>query len=192
LKSLLEEKSNTTFSFLDVETTGLSCATKDKICEIAILYGPINDQMIPWQTLLNPKCPIPPEVTRIHNITYEMVKDAPTFDQVAGKIVEIISNSIVICHNASFDMGFLSTELKACGRKMPQIKIIDTLKIARERFNFNSNALGNIAVNLGIKSKDQHRALADVHTTYEIFSYFLSVLSKTGVELNHLINPEKP
>jgi len=189
LGSLIAENSNIVFSFLDVETTGLSCALNHRICEIAILHGPVNGNMIPWQTLVNPQCGISPEASRINNISDEMVKDAPTFDKIAGKVLELVDNSIVICHNAPFDMGFLASELKVCGLSFPNIKIIDTLKIARERFNFNSNALGNIANNLGIKAKGKHRALSDVHTTYEIFNYFLSVLSKNGVEINHLINP---
>lgn len=189
LKSMIDEKSNTVFSFLDIETTGLYCASNDRICEIAILHGPVNGNMVPWKTLINPRYPISPEASRVNNITNEMVQDAPTFDKVSGRILSLIKNSIVICHNAPFDIGFLSFEFKNCGLEFPSLKIIDTLKIAREQFNFNSNALGNIAKNLGIQTKDKHRALSDVYTTYEIFNYFLSVLSKNGVEINQLINP---
>jgi DNA polymerase III subunit epsilon len=177
---------NTVLSFLDVETTGLSVDANHRICEIAILKRYPDGKTTHWQTLINPKRPISAEAAKVNNITDEMVANAPLFEDVAKQILEMINDTVLICHNAKFDLKFLSTELSLCSHSMPDIPVVDTLKIARDHFNFPSNALGSIADYLSIKMEDKHRALADVYTTYRIFTYLIKELDSKGIEIDQL------
>lgn len=164
-----------TLAFLDVETTGLSPARNDKVCEIAILRLDKNG-IFEWQTLINPGIPIPPFISGINGITDEMVQDAPRFSAVTETILNLIEDAVVVCHNAPFDLGFLAAEFSACQMSFPRRPVIDTLAIARRHFSFPSNTLSNIARHLNIPITAKHRALADVNTMYRIFNHFCSVV----------------
>ena len=112
--SINYDNSNKSFvlSFLDVETTGLSAACNDRICEIAVLRRRENGRMTNWQSLINPQRPISLEAKRVNNISNEMVKDAPTFDKVADKVLEMVKDAIIVCHNVPFDLSFLSSFIR--------------------------------------------------------------------------------
>lgn len=169
-----------TLAFLDVETTGLSPEYNDRICEIAILRN-AGKKTVEWQTLVNPERSISPGATAINGITDAMVATAPPFRDIASRALELLDGAIVVCHNASFDLGFMSAELAQCGIVLPRIPVIDTLRIARRYFNFSSNILGNIADTLDIDIKEKHRAMADVLTMQSIFNYFWRELSQQGI-----------
>ncbi|MGA2090974.1 MAG: 3'-5' exonuclease [Endomicrobiales bacterium] len=162
-------------AFLDVETTGLCAARHDKVCEIAILRVD-KKGLREWQSLVNPGIPIPPFISQINGITDDMVQDAPRFSAVTESIVNMIEDAVVVCHNAPFDLGFLTAEFVSCQTAFPCRPFLDTLSIARSHFPFPSNSLSNIASHLHIPVTTKHRALADVNTTYRIFDHFCSVI----------------
>lgn len=168
-------------AFLDLETTGLSTAYNDRICEIAILRCQGHRKMTHWESLINPLRPISPAASAVNGITNKMVVDSPLFKHVAKKVLELIDGAVLVCHNAPFDLSFLAAELEECGHTLPNSPVIDTLKIARQHFDFPSNSLGNIAAYLEIDVKEKHRAMADVYTTHKIFNYFWAELSKQGI-----------
>jgi len=167
---------------VDVETTGLSTAYKDKVCEIAILRCQGSKKLAQWESLINPCRPISPGASAVNGITNKMVAGAPLFEDVAAKILSLVENSVLVCHNVPFDLSFLNAEFEFCGRTFPNLAAIDTLKIARQYFDFPSNSLGNIAAYLEIDVQEHHRAMADVVTTHKILTYFLSELGKRGLE----------
>ncbi|MHB9155109.1 MAG: exonuclease domain-containing protein [Endomicrobiales bacterium] len=169
-------------AFIDVETTGLSTAYHDRICEIAVLRCQGQRKVTHWQSLVNPCRPISPAASAVNSITNKMVARSPLFKQVSAKFLELIEGAVLVCHNAPFDLSFLSAELEDCGLTLPNLPVIDTLKIARQHFDFPSNSLGNIAAYLEIDVKEKHRAMADVYTTHKIFSYFWSELNAQGIE----------
>ena len=174
------------FSFLDVETTGLDPAGGDKVCEIAIvktLNGEIVDQFV---TLVNPGMAIPPRAVSIHGITDSMVRKAPFFRHIAGEVLDFLKDSVIVAHNAAFDLGFLEAELRNLMLTLPKYNVIDTLGIARRYYNFSSNSLGEIAKNIGIITECEHRALADVMTTKGVLEYFLADLDRRGIRLKRL------
>jgi DNA polymerase-3 subunit epsilon len=179
-----------TLAFLDVETTGLSPEHDDRICEIAVLRtaGAAPQE---WQTLVNPGRVISPGATAINGITNEMVAAAPHFPEVAPRLLELLEGAVVVCHNAPFDLGFIAAELAACGRTLPRLPVIDTLRLARRYFNFSSNTLGNIAATLDIDVREKHRAMADVMTMYHVFNHFWHELSQQGIaSLDELHTPD--
>ncbi len=174
------------FSFLDVETTGLDPAGGDKICEIAIvktLNGDIVEQFV---TLVNPGMAIPPRAVSIHGITDFMVSKSPFFRHIAGDVLDFLKDSVIVAHNAAFDLGFLEAELRNLMLTLPAYNVIDTLGIARRYYNFPSNSLGEIAKSIGIITESEHRALADVMTTKGVLEYFLADLDRRGIRLKRL------
>src|SRR5699024_6315647 len=98
------------FVALDVETTGLK-PSRQRMIEIAAVryrHGRIEDS---FETLLSPERGIPEFITKLTSITNEHVREAPTFAQVAGDVVEFIGDSLIVGHNVRFDMNFMNAEL---------------------------------------------------------------------------------
>lgn len=174
------------FSFLDVETTGLDPASGDRVCEIAVIKTLDSEIVDRFVTLINPGIAIPPRAVSIHGITDNMVNRSPFFRQVSGDILEILKDSVVVAHNAAFDLGFLEAELKNLSQSLPEYKVIDTLGIARRYYDFPNNNLGVIAKSIGIRPEGEHRALADVLTTKSVFEYFITDLGRRGIRLKRL------
>jgi DNA polymerase III epsilon subunit family exonuclease len=170
------------FSFVDVETTGLSPAGGARICEIALIKRNNGKDLGTFNQLIHPGCAILPTVSAIHGITDEMVKDSPSFRQIAPKLVSLLSDTVVVCHNADFDVPFLAYELARAGLRFPSVSILDTLKFARRHGNFPSNRLGNIAKELGFSNDGWHRALNDVLMTEKVFYHFIEKFQKQGVK----------
>src|SRR3989339_446802 len=168
-------------AFLDVETTGLSPVYDDRVCEIAVVRVAPDGTHSLWQTLINPQRPISQGASAVNGITGEMVEDAPAFERVTDELLTQISDATVVCHNAPFDIGFISMEFARQQRQLPPFPVIDTLKIARKHFHFPSNSLGNIAAYLGIEVTEKHRALADAFTTWKVFEYMSSGLQSRGI-----------
>lgn len=162
-----------TFAFVDVETTGLSVSKGGRVCEVAVSRRLGGSDLGHFQSLVNPGCPIPDEVIRIHGITNEMVAGSPRFERIAPKLLGLFEGSVVVCHNADFDIPFLDNEFALIGLRFPNIRVIDTLKVARRYGNFQSNRLGNIAAKLGIATEGWHRALSDVKMLEQVFFHFL-------------------
>lgn len=93
-----------------------------------------------------------------------MVRNAETIDKVFPKMLEFIEGSILVAHNAEFDIGFLRHYAKVLGHDF-DFTYLDTLSLAQDLFpQYKSYKLGRIAKNLGIKVEVAHRALDDVDT----------------------------
>lgn len=167
------------FTFIDVETTGLSPRAA-RVCEVAAISFRGADRLETLAELINPGQPIPPEVTRIHGITDAMVKDSPSFGGVAPRFLAMLENSVLVAHNAEFDLGFLTAEFERVGLRFPKLHVVDTLAIARKNWKFKSNRLGNIAAELNFSNENWHRALSDVEMTRKIFDHFISAFKAAG------------
>ncbi len=169
------------FACLDTETTGLSPEGGGKICELAISVSQGGRPVEEFSTLLDPGIPMHPDVIAIHGITNEMVASAPTFADVLPKVLSLLDDSVLVAHNADFDLGFLRSEFAQCGMRLPPYPVLDTLKLARKSGKFVKNNLGCIAQELGISCEGWHRAMADTKMAEQIFYYFLTILNKEGV-----------
>lgn len=172
---------DTTYCVLDLETTGFS-ATTEKITEVGIMKvrdGEVIDQ---FSCFVNPQKHIPQRVTEVTNITDDMVRDAETIEQVFPKILDFIKDSVLVAHNAPFDMGFLKQNAKTLGYEF-DYTYLDTLSLAKDLFpDYKKYKLGKIAENLGIKVEVAHRALDDVDTTVKVFYVMLDMLKKRGAK----------
>lgn len=167
------------FTFLDVETTGLSPKTA-RVCELAAVSYRGGEKVASFSELINPGMPIPAEVSRIHGITDEMVKASPSFAKFAWPFADLLENSVIVAHNAEFDLGFLREEFRRVGLHFPKRHVLDTVYIARTYWKFQSNRLGNIATALNIPNEGWHRALADVEMTRKIFEHFVKDFKAKG------------
>lgn len=168
--------------FLDVETTGLSPAYGDRICEIGILQCKGFQIEEEYGTLVNPGRNISPGASAVNGITDEMVRSAPFFHELADDVLGYLQDAVIVCHNVPFDMGFMQNELERSGRTIMNREFIDTLKIARRYFGFPSNSLPNIADYLNIRVKEKHRALADVYTTHRVLTHLTNDLANRGLD----------
>ena len=172
---------DTTYCVLDLETTGFSAKT-EKITEVGIMKVKNGEVIDEFSCFVNPEKHIPERVTEVTNITDEMVKDAKTIEQVFPEILDFIKDSVLVAHNAPFDMGFLKQNAKVLGYEF-DYTYIDTLSLAKDLFpDYKKYKLGKIAENLGIKVEVAHRALDDVDTTVKVFRVMLDMLKERGAK----------
>ena len=178
------------YAIIDVETTGGS-PSSDRVIEIAVFVFDGEKITDSFSTLLNPKRLIDPYVTKLTGITNEMVKNAPLFEEVHEKILQLTHENIFVAHNVKFDFGMIRQEFKRLGIDFIR-KQLDTVNLARKVLpGFNSYSLGNICDSLGIEITDRHRAGGDAEATVKLLQIILSkpVSQKyVEIELNHGID----
>lgn len=172
---------DTTYCVLDLETTGFS-ATTEKITEIGIMKFKDGEVIDQFSCFVNPEKHIPQRVSEVTNITDDMVKNAETIEKVFPKMLEFLGDSVIVAHNAGFDVGFLKQNAKRLGYKF-EYTYLDTLSLAKDLFpDYKKYKLGKIADNLGIKVEVAHRALDDVDTTVKVFKVMLKMLKERGAK----------
>ena len=170
---------DTTYCVLDLETTGLSAKT-EKITEIGIMKIQNGEVVDKFCEFVNPEKPIPQRVQEVTNITDDMVKDAPTIDVLFPKVLEFIKGSVLVAHNAVFDIGFLKNVAKELGYEF-DYTYVDTLPLARKLYpELKKHKLGKIAEHLKIKVEVAHRALDDVDTTVKVLKEMMKTLKTRG------------
>lgn len=176
--NIIKILTDTDFTVVDVETTGLS-PSNNRIIEIALVKirdGKIADN---FHSFINPGREIPYYITQFTGITNDDVYDAPFFEEIADDILLFIGNSILTGHNLSFDKSFLRRELFSTNREDIQNKDICTLKIARRLYpELPSKSLGALCKYLGIRNKNSHRALSDAQATAKILFKMIDHLYK--------------
>lgn len=177
-----------TFVFFDVETTGLSPWSGDRICEIAFLTWENGVTLGTFQSLVNPGRPISKSATAVNGITDCLVERAPFFADLIPEIRHLLKDVILVGHNAVFDLGFLQFQLRALQEEDINNTIIDTLLLARRCYAFSANNLASIARSLQVPVIQEHRALGDAILTKEIFERFLKDFhSKNIQEIGELV-----
>ncbi len=125
--------SSLTFTAFDFETTGLDPA-QDAIIEIGGVKFRNNSIVEDYQQLVYTDHPLSGEAQKIHSITPDMLAGQPTIDEVAPRFLEFLGDTILMAHNASFDMGFLNAMTHHLGLERQRNRVINTLEIARRAF----------------------------------------------------------
>lgn len=159
---------------LDTETTGMNPETGDKIVEIGAVE---LDGHIPTgrtlQIYINPERDVPAEATAVHGITNEFLKDKPVFSQIYTDFLDFIGkDSVLVIHNAEFDMKFINYELKQVGHPpIPWNRVIDTLGMARKKFPGSPANLDALCrrFNIDNTSRTFHGALLDSELLAEVY-----------------------
>jgi len=181
---------SSTFAIVDIETTG-SFAAASQITEIAIFVFDGKEIIDEYSTLINPEHPIPFHIQALTGITDEMVKNAPTFIQVADKIYNILKDRIFVAHNVHFDYSFIQAALKDSGYDWKAPRLC-TVRLSRKIFpGLPSYSLGRLCQSLRIEIQDRHRAKGDAQATVILFerlyqedqeNYILKALQHKGKE----------
>lgn len=174
-----------TYCVFDLETTGFEPRC-DKITEIAcckVKDGVIIDE---FSTFVNPERSIPPKVQELTHITNDMVANAPTINEVLPKFLDFIEGSILVAHNAKFDVGFIkynANELNILDRFKPVV--MDTLTIARELYNqVENHKLGTLAEFLGVSLEGAHRAINDTRATVYVMLKMLEEAKSRHINID--------
>ena len=170
--------SNARFAFLDLETTGLSPWFGDRICEVGIVITDGKRVKEQYQTLVNPEHPLSPGAASTNGLSDEELIVAPLFEDVAPKVLGLLSDTVVVCHNAQFDIQFLDSEYKRLGHEIQIPNLIDTLNLAHQFFDLPSYSLLSIAETFNVPMKTICRALEDAHTARGIFFAMMDRLKK--------------
>lgn len=172
--------SDDTFCVFDIETTGLS-AKECAITEIgAVLYrnGQVSDT---FQTFVNPHVPISENITKLTGITDDMVKDAPDISEVLPKFLEFSKGCIFVAHNASFDIGFISTACERLGIDFNPT-YVDTVSVSRYvNPDLNKHTLDSISKYFSLEDFNHHRAYEDAKMLAMIFGKLVEKLSTEGI-----------
>lgn len=164
------------FVVFDLETTGLSAA-ENHIIEIGAVKIKEGKVIEEYNTFVNPGCPIPSKITELTGITDEMVADAPGFEQVFDGFCEFCGNdTIMVAHNANFDIGFLRAEAERIGRHFTNT-YIDTVPLCRYAFpDMRSVKLNLVADRIHLPKFNHHRAVDDAKVLSDIFIYLTGFL----------------
>ncbi|WP_163409771.1 exonuclease domain-containing protein [Flavobacterium ajazii] len=157
------------YAIVDIETTGGN-ASGSRITEIAIILHDGENILERWETLVNPQKDIPAAIFALTGIDNEMVKNAPIFDDISEKVLEMLSDRIFVAHNVNFDYSFVRHELEKSGFKWTARKLC-TVRAARKiRPGLGSYSLGKLCRSLDIPLENQHRAGGDADATAILFS----------------------
>ena len=161
--------SNVTFVVFDTETTGFS-PTTDRIVELGAVKFRNGEVVEEKSWLINPGRKIPYWATKVHGITDEEVKNEPAFADIYPEFLEFISGSVLIAHNAKFDISFVKAEATRAGRELPANKVIDSLALFRKWYpKSSSHSVAAVAKHAAVRTDTLHRAAADSMYVFLIF-----------------------
>lgn len=170
-----------TYVVFDVETTGLS-AVYDTIIELAavkVVNGEIKER---FERFANPHHPLSSTTTELTGITDDMVKDAPEVSEVIRDFKEFIGDSILVAHNASFDMGFFYEASKRAELHDKSYPVIDTLELARFLYpELRNHRLNTLAKKFDIELTQHHRAIYDTEATAYLFIRLMKDAAEKGI-----------
>ena len=169
------------YTVVDVETTGTSPERGHRVTEIAAVRvenGEIRDV---FQTLVNPERPIPPFITALTSISWEMVKDAPRFREVCDELLTRMEGTIFVAHNASFDWKFITAEVERATSRRLDGRRLCTVRLARAMLpQLRRKSLDWVANHYGVQIEGRHRAGGDALATAHCLIRMLRAASDSG------------
>jgi DNA polymerase III subunit epsilon len=175
--------SDLAYTVFDTETTGLEPSAGDEIIQVGavrIVNGRMLRQEI-FDQIIDPRIPLKPEGIPIHGITEDMVRGQPTIDTVLPAFHEFCSDTVLVAHNAAFDMRFLQIKEQSTGIRFQQ-PVLDTLLLSAVIHpNQETHKLESIADRLGINVIGRHTALGDSFVTAEVFLKMVGLLNGMGI-----------
>lgn len=167
------------FMVVDVETTGGGSLRNDRITEIAAIHVRDGDIVGEFETLINPQRAIPPMISALTNITWEMVRQAPLFREICDQLIPLLDGKVFVAHNAEFDWRFVTTEItRATGQRLEGERLC-TVRLARAlKPELRSRRLDVLAHYYGITIERRHRAGDDARATAKLLLRFLRELEE--------------
>ena len=170
---------------LDTETTGLEVDQGHRIVEVgAVVLEDRRRTDLYFHSYLNPQRSIDEEAEKVHGLSIERLANEPEFSEIAEGFLEFIEGSTLVIHNASFDIGFLNSELKRASSSYPSLQEIcdveDTLSMARNKFPGQRNSLDALASRFEVSGYDRsfHGALLDANILADVYIHLTGGQSK--------------
>jgi DNA polymerase-3 subunit epsilon len=175
-----------TYAVVDVEATGGSVLGGDRITEVAVFQVKCGTVTRVFETLINPERSIPPWVTRLTNISWDMVKDAPTFREICDQLLGALDGRIFVAHNATFDWRFVSREIQRTTGRVLEGRRLCTVRLARKLLpQLRRRSLDYVAMHYGVEIANRHRAGGDAEATARVFLRMLCDARDRGCESWH-------
>lgn len=154
---------------VDVETTGSRAWMGDRITEVAAVVVRDGSVVRRWETLVNPERSIPPMIMALTNITWEMVRHAPTFRDICDDLLDVLEGNVFVAHNAMFDWRFIAAEVSRASGKRLEGRRLCTVRLARRVLpQLRSRRLDSLAHYYGVEITARHRAGGDADATAAI------------------------
>ena len=174
--------SEVTFCVLDLETTGGS-PTDCSITEVGACKIRRGEVVGTFNTLVNPDCRIPAYITMLTGIDEVLVAEAPPIEGVLPNLVEFVKGSVIVAHNARFDLSFINVALDRAGYPRLTNDVVDTAKLARKILagEVPNNRLETLARHLRCAHKPSHRAYPDVLATIDVLHHLIERVAGFGV-----------
>lgn len=146
--------------FLDIETTGTTPST-DRITEIALIKIVNGERKVVWESFVNPEEHIPWHITKLTSIDDAMVKNAPTFKEIAGDLYSHLEGVVMAAHNCRFDYGFLKAEFARIGVTL-RLRTLCTVKLSKHLYpGASGHSLDAIIDRFNLSTNARHRAMGD-------------------------------
>lgn len=173
------------FVVVDVETTGGSPWSGDRVTEVAAVHVDGGSISLAFSSLVHPERPIPWQITRLTGIDDTMVRGAPAFRDLAGELAAHLVGRVFVAHNARFDLGFLDAEF----RRVAPTPLVDllagqlcTVRLARRLLpHLPRRNLDAVSMHYGVSIDDRHRAAGDALATARVLQGLLRDASRRGI-----------
>lgn len=171
------------YTVFDTETTGLDPRGGDEIISIGAIRV-VNGRLLRSETinqLIDPRRPVPAESFKYHGLSDDMLKGMPTIDKVLPYFHRFAKHTVLVAHNAAFDMRMLQMKEKSTGIRFIN-PVLDTMHLsAIIHPAHNDHTLDSIAMRLGVDVAKRHDALGDAVATGEVFIKLIPLLNKMGI-----------
>jgi DNA polymerase III subunit epsilon len=155
-------------AFVDVETTGCH-PFASRIIEIGLVAASAGELQYEWSSLVNPGVAIPASIQHFTGITDEMVRDAPSFEQLADELVARFEGRLFVAHNARFDYGFFRRQFRELEQPFTS-RVACTVKLSRRLDpQVSRHSLDAIIERYGLDCERRHRALPDARALWQFW-----------------------
>lgn len=177
----------TPFSVVDLETTGFAAHRSDRIVEVAVVStDPHGDVTDTWHTLIDPGRD--PGPSHVHGITADQLAGAPRFVDVLPFVASRLAGTVVVAHNALFDLGFLSAEFLRAGRQPPLWPTLCSMELAGHFTD--TRRLADCCADAGVPLDGAHTALGDAVATAGLLKHYLATAARMGVDPFSSLGPD--
>ncbi len=168
---------------VDVETTGGTTKRGHRVTEVAALRCGWDGRVLEeFSSLVNPERAIPPFISSLTNITWDMVAGAPLFQEIATEVARLLQGRVFVAHNAAFDWRFLSWELERATGTPPDGRVLCTVRQARKVVpEVGSRSLDALSYFFGLQNDARHRAYGDARVTAELLGRLMARLEEREV-----------
>ncbi len=183
---------------VDTETTGGSALRGHRVTEVAAVRMAYDGTVLEeFSSLVNPERPIPAFISSLTNITWEMVRDAPRFEEIAPAVARILEGGVFVAHNAAFDWRFLSWELERATGVPLQAPVLCTVRLARKVVpEVASRSLDALCYFFNLQNEARHRAYGDARVTAALLGRLFARVEEREIvtwgALEKLVGRRKP